>query len=768
MTIKIIVNNVQSKFSEAPSDSVVEAIRLELRYKNDSDNPFMRRKLTQKSFNISEYKYLYHKGQKSFPTGLLPMVEKILKDHKVSYQIEDNRPSYPIKSPINLKNYKLRDYQIEAENKALEAKNCMVRIATGGGKTAIMASICGKLEGYNRIIFVRRQMLLVQTIEVFERELGIKVGQLGAGVVDIQPLTIAMIPTVARAVDPKWTFVRENDDDEDDKTKLSAEQKEAIATYLKKCEVLIIDECHCVGSDTAQLVAKAATEARYRLGFCLPPNSLVETPSGPKKISELRINDEVITFSITDGHRHINTVGAMCARPAIEEESYRFTTNLNKLECTGNHPIYTSSGYKEASNLNKTDLILSQQELKDKTLITIDDEKFFQTYSDKQQKNVENYKLTHLYKKDGYSAYKIIQILKKSLNISAWYNNKETPRPLRALNTLRNANITMVDAAAMMGLYYGDGSIRLAKNKSTAALYFIGLQDEIAAIHNLFLKYFNTGTEHNTYYGPGSKGKQKEGVALARKLQFPDTIARLLLSLGAISGDKTRQIYNVPTWIMNGSNDVKISFLQGLFSTDGYVVRRVRDSKEKNFYIRIAFNKLEALSTFHEKFFSEIQFLLKELQINSTIHKEETAPKNTGEKMIKYTLDISSTNKFTFLDQIGFPFCPHNEIKAQQMGYASFLRLPTHIQAPYFQGMRWTQIKDIEKIKLEEVWDISMNGPNPNFIASGTLVHNSATPWRDDEKDILLDAVTGPRVVDIDASHLINLNFLVPPHIYFF
>lgn len=61
-----------------------------------------------------------------------------------------------------------------------------------------------------------------------------------------------------------------------------------------------------------------------------------------------------------------------------------------------------------------------------------------------------------------------------------------------------------------------------------------------------------------------------------------------------------------------------------------------------------------------------------------------------------------------------------------------------------------------------------MNGPNPNFIANGILVHNSATPWRDDGKDILLSAATGERVVDIDASCLIERGFLVAPHIYFF
>lgn len=274
--ITIEVSNVTSKLVPAPSPEITEKIREKLRYKNDAANPFAMRQMNKKSnfkknFAIAEYKYLYHKGRKTFPSGLLEQVKKVLENNNVKYQVKDLRPSYPIKDPIKLKNYILRDYQESSKKKALDAQNGMVRIATGGGKTAIMASICADLNGYGRVIFVRRQMLLAQTIEVFERELGIKVGQIGAGVVDIQPLTIAMIPSVARAIDPKWKFTKENDDDEDDETKLSDTEKAEIKKYLEQVECLIIDECHCIGSDTAQLVAKTAKNARYRLGFSATP-----------------------------------------------------------------------------------------------------------------------------------------------------------------------------------------------------------------------------------------------------------------------------------------------------------------------------------------------------------------------------------------------------------------------------------------------------------------------------------------------------------------
>lgn len=288
--LTINVGLVDSKFSEAPSDAIVEKIREHLRYKNDADNPFVKRKFSYKNVEIAEYKYLYHKGRKSFPTGLLDVVEKILKDNQVDYKISDQRPDYPIIAPKELLSYKLRDYQMKAEEEALKAKNCTIKIATGGGKTAIISSICAKLSNYKRLILVRRQMLMQQTIEVLERELGEKVGQIGAGVVYIQSITVGMVPSLARALDPKWKFVSENDDDEDDKTKISEEQRESIVAFIKSVECVIPDEMHMLGADTAQLIMNNCVSARYKTGFSATPwrvdgkDILLTAVTGPKVV----------------------------------------------------------------------------------------------------------------------------------------------------------------------------------------------------------------------------------------------------------------------------------------------------------------------------------------------------------------------------------------------------------------------------------------------------------------------------------------------------
>jgi len=289
--IVINVENVECKFSASPSDEVVEAIRLELRYENDANNPFMRKKFAKKKIEIAEFKYLYNKKTRCFPTGLLSEVIKILDSFKVEYKIADNRKDYPIVNPTELKSYVLRDYQIYAETEALIHKNCMIRIATGGGKTAIMASMSAKLNGYKIVILLRRQMLMDQTIKVFERELGFEIGQIGSGVVDIKDVTVAMVPTLARAIDPKWKFSSEEEaDGEDDKTNLTEIDKEAIRKYISSCEVVIVDECHSLGSNTAQLIMNYAVTARYRTGFSASPwrddgkDILLTAATGPRVV----------------------------------------------------------------------------------------------------------------------------------------------------------------------------------------------------------------------------------------------------------------------------------------------------------------------------------------------------------------------------------------------------------------------------------------------------------------------------------------------------
>ena len=144
-------------------------------------------------------RHLFNKRDHRFPTGLLAPVLKVLKENKINYSAKDLRtipkPTLKIKSP----KISLRNYQKTAIEKALEHKRGVLEMATGSGKTMVAAAIIAKLN-HPAVFFVHTRELLYQTKEFFEQILGTDIGQVGDGVVQIHPVTVATIQTVIRAL----------------------------------------------------------------------------------------------------------------------------------------------------------------------------------------------------------------------------------------------------------------------------------------------------------------------------------------------------------------------------------------------------------------------------------------------------------------------------------------------------------------------------------------------------------------------------------------
>jgi superfamily II DNA or RNA helicase len=63
-------------------------------------------------------------------------------------------------------------------------------------------------------------------------------------------------------------------------------------------------------------------------------------------------------------------------------------------------------------------------------------------------------------------------------------------------------------------------------------------------------------------------------------------------------------------------------------------------------------------------------------------------------------------------------------------------------------------------VAAQTIYDLLYRMPNVS-----TVVGLSASPWRDDGLDLLLEAALGPVRYAIRASDLIDQGWLVPPHI---
>ena len=72
---------------------------------------------------------------------------------------------------------KLRDYQIDAVQAIMANNSGIISVATGGGKTTIMASAITQLNANKQVVFVHKQDLVKQTAKRLSNETNLVVGQ---------------------------------------------------------------------------------------------------------------------------------------------------------------------------------------------------------------------------------------------------------------------------------------------------------------------------------------------------------------------------------------------------------------------------------------------------------------------------------------------------------------------------------------------------------------------------------------------------------------
>ena len=196
--------------------------------------------------------HLFHKEYKMFSVGHIPLVKKILHDYeeysKVKFEINviDNRNqedmNYKISMPDKLYGDKeLRNYQVEAVDEFIRHKMGCIQLPTATGKTMITAEIIRRL-GTRTLWIIDRKELLYQTKKEFEEMLGIKIGIIGDGEMDVQDVTCATIQTISKRIfDPQ------------------------VLNLLNSINFVIVDEGHHAKAPIYQRVFKELKNTKYRL-----------------------------------------------------------------------------------------------------------------------------------------------------------------------------------------------------------------------------------------------------------------------------------------------------------------------------------------------------------------------------------------------------------------------------------------------------------------------------------------------------------------------
>ena len=231
---------------------------------------------------------LFNQSQK-FPVGLLARVKRLLDEENITYSLEDNRPILNYGSPLTLdtSKFEIRDYQRAALNAAKKNSSGIIRVATGGGKSLIIASLAAQ---YNipTVIYVIGIELLYQMKDTIESAYGVRCGIVGGGVCELDhQITIMTIWSAAAAYD-KQAKVDETDFSQDKESSLKSTSKVEVRKKVESAQLFIFDECQYAASETLQFIHKVSISAKHRFLLSGTPwrdtgdDILIEAVAGEK------------------------------------------------------------------------------------------------------------------------------------------------------------------------------------------------------------------------------------------------------------------------------------------------------------------------------------------------------------------------------------------------------------------------------------------------------------------------------------------------------
>ncbi|MBI2597685.1 MAG: RtcB family protein, partial [Candidatus Diapherotrites archaeon] len=157
-------------------------------------------------------------------------------------------------------------------------------------------------------------------------------------------------------------------------------------------------------------------------------------------------------------------------------------------------------------------------------------------------------------------------------------------------------------------------------------------------------------------------------------------LALLLKCLGCTAGNKTKQEFYVPSWVMNAPKWMKRLYLAGLFGAELTTPKTVT-KHGYNFYGPVlSMNKKIEIKESGNAFLGQVQKILGEFEVSSSLIKERVEFTNKkGEISVRQRLQISSVpiNLIKFWSRVGFEY---NEEKSFLANCAiEYLKIKEHI-----------------------------------------------------------------------------------------
>ena len=280
-----------------------------------------------------------------------------------------------------------------------------------------------------------------------------------------------------------------------------------------------------------------------------------------------------------------------------ENEIYSITTESNKkIKVSGDHPILTATGMKNASELKDGEEIVTypfsgvkHEEPSDKIILTIEDVK----------KYLEKIGISDR----GNAKVQVINRLKELNILPLKYNSPQLPILIK-----------------IMGFILGDGVLIFLKNKK-GYIHFYGKEEDLISIKNDLKKIgiktqniFKRKRAHSilTHYSLVEFDYEKNSL-----IKKSTGFAALLALLGTPVGRKTNVEYRIPEWLKKAPLWQKRLFLASFFGAE---LSSPSTLNKYNFYSpQLNMNKNEGLVENAKYFLEDIREMLAEFEVEANL-----------------------------------------------------------------------------------------------------------------------------------------------------
>lgn len=222
--------------------------------------------------------------------------------------------------------------------------------------------------------------------------------------------------------------------------------------------------------------------------------------------------------------------------------------------------------------------------------------------------------------------------------------------------------VNNIKFAELFGFMLGDGWLSLHDNSKGSLCYNCGFSGDEKSLQNVIndLKTLfgeNIGTARIRTYSTSSDKYSIKGSTT--EVSLNTKIAKTFLQFGMPIGKRVEQDYSIPDWIVNGTLEIKIAFISGVYAAEGYTPKMQSNNKNPRV---LGFNMSKRKTIGCSNLVKQFSKILDNIGIEYNIKIEEIFTKDLNEKF-RFEFCNSTENVFYISSILKLNYCIEKQQK---------------------------------------------------------------------------------------------------------